>query len=211
MTVAEIIAAAKQYTQVSGSAWFDDTDALRSVNRSYRDVYEKILDANDEYFITEIEVPVSSLTPIRDGVYDYDLPADWYRLRRLAAVLPIGDHVFRRIEPQDIYRTEGYRYFGNKLRVAFRTDYDTLRIEYYPKPAEYTATTDDIDYPPQLEPLIVAYQVAMDIVKAQGGDATPHAEEYARLWNRFEHASTRRDNLRYPRATNVYRSTYPGY
>jgi hypothetical protein len=211
MTVSDIINAAKQYTQIDGSSWFSDADALRSVNRSYRDLYEKILDSNDEYFIKEIDVPISSLSVVRDYVYDYPLPADWYRLRRLAAVLPAGDHVLGRIEPQALNKTEGYRYFADRLRISYRGPEDTFRIEYYPKPVEYTALNETIIYPPQLEPLILSYQIAMDIAKAQNGDATRHAEEYARLWQRFEHAATRRDNLRYPRVTNTYRSTYPGW
>lgn len=211
MLVSEIISAAKHYTQIEGSAYFTDTDALRSLNRAYRDVYEKILDADNEYFIKEVSVPVSSLTSVRDSVYEYDLPADWHRLRRLLAVLPTGDHVLARLGVQGINQFEGYRYFQDKLRITFRSAYDTFRIEYYPTPTEYTLLTESIDYPPQLEPLILAYQMAMDIAKAQKGDPTPHAEEYARLWNRFEHATARRDDLRYPRVANVYRSTFPGW
>jgi uncharacterized protein involved in propanediol utilization len=51
----------------------------------------------------------------------------------------------------------------------------------------------------------------MDIAKVSGGDATKHAEEYQRLWNRFEHAVKRRDNLRYTKIANKYRSTWPGW
>lgn len=211
MLVSEIIAAAKQYTQIDGSDWFSDTDALRSLNRSYRDTYERILDANDEYFIKEVSVLVSALTPIRDNVYDYTLPADWYRLRKIAAIIPTGEHVLARLDPLDITQREGYRYFQDKLRLVFTRPFDTFRVEYYPTPTEYTLLTADIIYPPQLEPLILAYQMAMDITKASKGDATPHAEEYARLWNRFEHATARRDNLRYPQVANVYRSTFPGW
>lgn len=90
MLVSEIINAAKQYTQIDGSVWFSDTDALRSVNRAYRDVYEKILDADNEYFIKEVSVLVSAMTSVRDFTYDYTLPSDWHRLRRIAAVLQIG-------------------------------------------------------------------------------------------------------------------------
>lgn len=211
MLVSEIVNAAKQYTQIDGSVWFSDTEALRSVNRAYRDVYEKILDADNEYFIKEVDALVSAMTPVRDFTYDYSLPADWHRLRRIAAVLPVGDHVLGRTDPQGIGQYEGYRYYQDKLRIMFRAPYDTFRIEYYPTPVEYTALNQSIVYPPQLEPLILAYQMAMDIAKAQKGDPTPHAEEYARLWQRFEHATARRDNLRYPRVANVYRSTFPGW
>lgn len=68
MLVSDIITAAKQYTQITGSAWFSDVDALRSINRAYRDVYEKILDSNDEYFITETTILASTLTPVRDYI-----------------------------------------------------------------------------------------------------------------------------------------------
>lgn len=211
MLVSDIITAAKQYTQIDGSDFFSNTDFLRSLNRSYRDTYEKILDANDEYFIKEVTVLTSALSVVRDRVYDYTLPADWYRLRKISAVIPTGEHQLGRLDPQDITQHEGYRYFQDKLRLTFSQPFDTFRIEYYPTPAEYTLLTEDIVYPPQLEPLIIAYQMAMDITKAQKGDATPHAEEYARLWQRFEHATARRDNLRFPQVANVYRSTFPGW
>lgn len=211
MTVSDIITAAKQYTQITGSSWFGDSDALRSINRAYRDVYEKILDANDEYFITEVSIASSALTPIREHIYEYQLPADWYRLRRFTAVIPTGERILERVDPQDIFRYEGYRYFGDKLRIYFRDSYSSFRLEYYPTPVEYTDLAIDIVYPPQLEPLILAYRMAMDITKAQNGDPAKHAEEYLALWNRFEHATERRDNFKFPRVANVYRSSYPGW
>lgn len=211
MTVAEIITAARQYAQITGSVWFNPADELRSVNRSYRDVYEKILDANDEYFIKELTVLSSALATIRTRVHEYTTPADWYRLRNLIAVLPVGEYQFARMDPQDIMQNEGYRYFGANLRLIYGTDYTEFRIEYYPTPIIYTLTTEDIVYPPQLDPLIIAYQMAMDIAKAGGADPTKHAEEYSRIWQRFEHAIKRRDNLRYTKVANKYRSCPAGW
>lgn len=211
MLISDIIAAARQYTQITGSTWFSGVDEFRSVNRAYRDIYEKILDSNDEFFIKEITIPVSSLTLVRDRIYSYQLPADWHRLRKLAAVIPTGERQFERLDVQDIQRHEGYRYFGDTIRITFDGPYTDLRMEYYPTPTVFTNVAESVVYPPQLEPLIIAYQIAMDITKAQNGDATKHAEEYQRLWARFEHASARRDNFKYSRVANVYRSTYPGW
>lgn len=211
MTIAEIIAAARQYTQTTGATWFTPTDELRSVNRAYRDIYEKILDANDEFFIKEIPVPVASMVNVRDHIWEYTLPADWHRLRKLSAVIPNGERQLDRLDPQEIQRNEGYRYFQDKLRIQFFDNFTEFRLEYYPTPTEFTATTESVTYPPQLEPLIIAYQIAMDITKAQSGDPAKHAEEYTRLWNRFEHATARRDNFRYPKIANVYRSTTQGW
>lgn len=211
MLISEIIAAARQYTQITGSTWFTSVDEMRSVNRAYRDIYEKILDSNDEFFIKEVSVPVSGMTLIRDNTYSYTLPADWHRLRRLSAVLPQGERQFERLDPMEIQRYEGYRFFGSTLRITFTGPYTNFRLEYYPSPVDFVLPAETVVYPPQLEPLIIAYQIAMDITKAQNGDATKHAEEYQRLWLRFESASKKRDNFKYPRIANVYRSTYPGW
>lgn len=211
MTIAETIAAARQYTQTIGATWFTPADELRSVNRAYRDIYEKILDANDEFFIKEISVPLASMVNVRDHLWEYTLPADWHRLRKLSAVIPNGERQLDRLDPQDIQRNEGYRYFQDKLRIQFFDNFTEFRLEYYPSPVEFVATTETVAYPPQLEPLIIAYQIAMDITKSQSGDPAKHAEEYSRLWQRFEHATARRDNFRYPKIANVYRSTTQGW
>ena len=211
MTIAEIISAARAYSQTTGATWFTPADELRSVNRAYRDIYEKILDSNDEFFIKEITVPASTLTMVREYTYSYALPADWHRLRKLVSIIPDGEHIFDRLDPLDNRRAEGYRYFQDTMRLTFRDDYAEFRIEYYPNPQEFTDTADTIVYPNQLEPLIIAYQVAMDIIKQQNGDATPMAEEYLRLWNRFATAASKRDNSHYPRVANRYRSTTWGW
>lgn len=212
MTVAEIITAARQYTQISNSEWFNSDDEYRSINRAYRDLYEKILDANDEYFIKELTVPVGTLTQVRPHMYEYQLPSDWYRLRRLVGLNGESvENLIDRLDPLNISMPDGYRYFNNKLRIRFYSDYTDFRIEYYPAPAQYSDSSDIIQYPPQLEPLIIAYQMAMDIAKQQNADPTKHAEEYLRLWNRFESATMKRDNSRYPKIANMYRTTYPGW
>ena len=211
MTVKEIIDAARHYTQVSGSSFYSGIDELRSVNRSWRDVYERIANADDEFFVNESTLLTSSFTSVRTGVWDVTLPLDFYRLRNLVAVNGYSEIQFARKDPQDIHQGEGYRFHNGKLRFFYIAGYDSFRIEYYPAPIEYTSTADDIVYPPQLEPLIIAYQMAMDITKIQGGDPSKHAEEYARLWSRFESAIRNRDNLRHPKIANIYRSTLVGY
>ena len=211
MTVADIIAAARKYTSITGSSWFDSADELRSLNRAYRDVYEKILDQNDEYFILEVTVPTSSLVAVRDHLYEYTLPAGWYRLRSIYGIVSDGEIVLDRIDPKDTRRGAGYRYYNGKLRLYYAEPFTDFRIEYYPAPAEYTLTTETIVYPPQLEPLILAYQMAIDIINQQNGDTSRYEAEYSKLWGRFSSAIGKRDDYSYPRVANVYRSTYPGW
>lgn len=211
MTVADIIAAARQYTQTAGSSWFSPADELRSVNRAYRDIYKKILDQNDEYFIVEVTELSTALTYVREGVYEYTLPSDWYRLRSIRGVIPSGEVGLPRLDPKERIQRDGYRYFNSKLRLFSRSPYTSFIIEYYPEPHEYTLTTENINYPKQLEPLIIAYQIAIDILKSQKGDPSAYETEYAKLWARFAGDVAKRDDYSYPKVANVYRSTYPGW
>lgn len=211
MTVADIITAARHYTQIDNAPFFTAADELRSVNRAWRDLYERILQADDEFFVLEVTASVSALTVVRDRVYDLTLPVDFYRLRNMIAIAGTSENQLRRKDPQDINQAEGYRFKNDQIRLFLGAGYNSLRYEYYPLPVEYTATTTDIVYPPQLEPLILAYGMAIDIAKIQGADTTRHAEEYSRLWSRFETAIRGRDSLRHVKTANVYRSTVVGW
>jgi hypothetical protein len=53
--------------------------------------------------------------------------------------------------------------------------------------------------------------MAMDIGKIQNADVTKHAEEYQRLWQRFELALRGRDSIHHVRVANAYRSTLIGW
>jgi hypothetical protein len=211
LLVSDIIAAARFYSQINNSTFFDAASELRTLNRAYRDIYERILQADDEFFVTEISLDPATFTAVRPMVWDITLPADFYRLRNLIAVSGTSENQLRRKDPNDINQGEGYRFHNSALRIFTGTGYNSYRLEYYPEPHEYTATTEDILYPPQLEPLILAYQMAMDIAKIQDADPTKHAEEYQRLWTRFELALRGRDSLHHVKVANVYRSTIVGW
>ncbi len=211
MTVAEIIAAARHYAQIANSNFFSATDELRAFNRAYRDVYERIMESDDEFFVTEVSGLISALTSVRDRVYDLTLAADFYRLRNLIFISGNSESQLRRKDPNDINQAEGYRFQNGLLRIYLGAGYDSFRYEYYPVPHEYTLTTEDVIYPPQLEPLILAYSMAIDIAKVQNADPTKHAEEYSRLWTRFEKAIRGRDSLHHVKTANVYRTTVVGW
>lgn len=211
MTVADIISAARQYTNITNSQFFTPSDELRSVNRAYRDIYERICNANDDFFITEVTLDPTTFAAVRNQIWETALPADFYRLRNIVGVLGDSEIQLARKDIQDIYQGEGYRFFGDKMRIFYNAGYDSFILQYYPKPVEFTSTATNIAYPPQLEPLIIAYQLAMDIAKMQNADATKHAEEYQRLWSRFEIAINNKDNLRYTKIANKYKSTLPGW
>jgi hypothetical protein len=211
LLVSDIIASARFYSQINNSGFFAPGDELRALNRAYRDTYERILQSDDEFFVTEVALDPASFTSIRLNVFDVTLPADFYRLRNLIALSGTTENQLRRKDPNDINQSDGYRFHNAALRLFIGTGYSSYRLEYYPEPHEYTLTTEDIIYPPQLEPLILAYQLAMDIGNIQDADISKHAAEYQRLWQRFELAIRGRDSVHHPKVANVYRSTIIGW
>jgi hypothetical protein len=211
LTVADIIAAARHYTQINNSSFYEPADEMRTLNRAYRDIYERILQSDDEFFVTEVTLLPASFATVRARVYDVTLPAGFYRLRNIVAVSGSSENQLRRKDPQDINQGEGYRFHNALLRLFVGTGYDSYRLEYYPAPHDYTLTTEDIIYPPSLEPLILAYEMAMDIGNVENADISKYSAEYVRLWKRFELAVRGRDSLRHSKTANVYRSTLVGW
>lgn len=213
MTVSTIIARARDLADITGSSFFSSSEEYASLNESYRDLYEQILNAEDDYFAEEWDFLFSDLTAIDGQVFAYTLavPADFYRLRTLQYQLnnrwPSIDK-FNPINEAQIDKAS-YRIIGEniKLILPMMGQYTGFRALYFPVPEEYTAGTEDIVFPPQLEPAILAYQIAIDIKRKQDADYSKLQQRRDELWARFEGAITRRDDWQYQPAANVYRTT----
>lgn len=219
MTVQDVIDAARSWTAISNSAFFSSDDELRSANRAYRDIYERLVDADNEYFLSSDTVAFADLDDLGRRMYETVLPADFYRLRMVMAIQGDDEMLLSRRDPHE--RREGYRIMGTeevtfgegeavvtttqaKLRIWADRSFDSLYIEYYPTPKALTSAEDELVYPPQLEPLILAYQMAIDICNINKDDASRFRAEYAALWDRFLKASKKRDNFNRPRVANIY-------
>ena len=222
MTVADVIEAARSWTAISNSSFFTSADELRSANRAYRDIYEQICDANDDFFLKNQTKLASELTVIKPNVFSFPLPADFYRIR-LATILHGDDE--RVLSRRDVHDTgSGYRLSGSQtvtedeaswtaqtMKLWIEQPFDSISIDYYPAPVAIASTSTVISYPPQLEPLILAYQIAIDICNINKDNADRFRAEYARLWDRFEKATKRVDNLNHVKVANVYSSGWGGW
>lgn len=214
MTVANIIARARQLADIEGSAYFSSAEEFASLNESYRDIYEQILSANDDYFIEEWDFSFIALTPdpIQNRAFTIALPVDFYRLRVLQYQSGETYRTINKFAPQEEPQagvTPTYRLRGQNLYLVLPEmgSFNNFRALYYPIPAEYTLTSEDINFPPQLEPGILSYQIAIDIFRKQKGDYSQVAERRGELWGRFVEAIANRDNWQYESLNNVYNTT----
>lgn len=183
MLVSTIIANGRSWSDTPNTNFFTAADALTTVQTSWGQIYAKLCDFSDDYFLTEVYTTLSAFTPDanRTFFYNYTLPADFYRLR-LFQYQPDGQLWF----PVDKMTLEnygnlqsgpGYRLMGTKLRIFTEVSYTNWCIFYYPAPVTLTTSTD-LTYPNSMVPEIMSYQVAVEIRRKQNLD---FADKQARV------------------------------
>jgi len=174
MLASAIIAHARSIANVPNTSFFTATDALYSINESYKDLYSILTRENDDFFCTVVTVATSSMTAdtTREHVYKYTLPATFYRLRLLQQHQGqqwVGATKLTLEQFGNSGQTPGYRFVAGELWIYDPSTPSTYQIWYYPNPVAITVSPDvDIVYPGTLVPEIMSYQIAMDIRRKQG-------------------------------------------
>lgn len=173
MLASAIISRARSIANVPNTSFFTSTDALYSLNESYKDIYSILTRQNDDFFCTVVTVNTSAMTAdtVRDFVYKYTLPSDFYRLRLLQRQ---SGSIWTSIQKLTLEQfgqsavSPGYRFKGTELWIYDQSAPSEYQIWYYPNPVSLTTTPDsDVVYPGTLVPEIMSYQIAMDIRRKQ--------------------------------------------
>ena len=175
MLVSTIIANGQSLAAVPQTNFFTASDALFSVQSSWKDLYALLCEHNDDYFVTQTYLNISGFSPDanRQFFYNYLLPGDFYRLR-LFQYQPDGNLYFP-VEKMtlenygNLQSTPGYRMMGNNLVLYTQNTYQNWCLFYYPMPVTLTTSTD-LTYPKSMVPEIMAYQLAADIRRKQNLD-----------------------------------------
>lgn len=213
MTVSDIIDRARLLADIGTTATFyTDTEFLFQINLAYRDVFEQILTLGDDYFTETAIINVSDLTAdaLEKYAYTYALPDDFYRLR---SVEGLYNSQFYPMSLYGIQTKNGpgnniwqYRVFGTEFSFFLKniTNLSKIRVRYFPQPTEYTAITDDIDFPPQLQPMILAYDVAINILIKKKMDTGPLQKKRDNIMEEFKLAINNRNNANFYRTQNAY-------
>lgn len=215
MLVSQIITNGRSWADVPNTNFFTAADALTTVQTSWQQIYEKLCEWNDDYFVTQVYTTLSSFTPDtnRTFFYNYTLPADFYRLR-LVQYQPDGQLYFPVAKMTlenfgNIQDSPAYRLMGTKLSIYTQVNYTNWCIFYYPVAATL-ATNTDITYPTSVLTEIMSWQVAVEIRRKQNVDFTDKQARVAELWNTMERQIPR-DDAKAEQIKNVFAEGWTPY
>lgn len=175
MLVSQIIADGRSWADVPNTNFFTAADALTTVQTSWKQIYQKLCQWNDDYFVTTVYPTFSAFTPDanRQFLYNYPLPADFFHLRlfqyqpNAQTFVPVS-----KMTIEDFGNTQdspAYRLMGSNLSIFTMTPYTNWCVFYYPAPATLTTITD-LTYPTTMIPEIMSWQVAVEIRRKQNLD-----------------------------------------
>jgi len=176
MLVSTIISDGRSIADVPNTNFYTAADALFSVQSSWVDLYSIMCEGNDDYFVTQVYTTLAAgftADANRTYVYNYTLPASFYRLR-LFQYQPDGTLFYPVAKMNlenfgNLQNGPGYRLQGAYLSLYTQIEYTNWCIWYYPAPVTL-ATGTDILYPNSAVTQIMAYQVAIDIRRKQNLD-----------------------------------------
>jgi len=210
----EIIAYGRSMANIPSTNFFTDEDALRAVNSSWKDIYSVLTLEDDDYFVTSLRLSQADFTPYegRENTYIYSLPDDFFRLR---LVQYAGSGSWFSLEKMTLTgfgswpSGSGYMMRGRDLIIYDIADHE-YELWYYPKPDTLTIVPVDFDlnYPYEVIPEVMAYQVAIEIErKGKQPPASIQTMEARRneLFLTFRR-QLRRDDFQNIRVSNVFPS-----
>lgn len=138
MYSSEIIARARSLADIQNSKFITNTDEENALFEAYKDVYSKITDSSDDYYIKTAILDLTTATKINDTSFEIDMPTDCYKIR-FVDFKNSGDwQSMDRFNTNQRNERPGkpqYRWRGTKLWIIAGSLPDSIRIDYYP-PAE---------------------------------------------------------------------------
>lgn len=161
MKVSEIITRAIGLADLTGSEIISQKDKIGSVNESYRDLYERLLSADDDYFTLEVEIVITNAMKAGESRYLVPLPVDCYKIRTVDSRLSGGrwqvvDKFPLSSRDNVVFSSPYYRFFNDYLEILCSPSFSTtsLRVRYYP-PAETLSAPES---PVEFAETVVAYE-----------------------------------------------------
>ena len=170
MTAQDIILRARSASDLPASKFISHQDELDSLNEAWKDLYTALVEADDDYYVTEanpITLTAAFAVTGANNEYLWPLPADFLKLRyldyRVAGQdwMPVKKFSFamKDNQPGDpMYRLKGTNLWiiGGSIAATGIT----LRLGYYPVQATVTCPQGSLvygtSYAPNLFPLVTA-------------------------------------------------------
>lgn len=178
VTIQTIADSARFHADMKSSNFVSDAEILSRINDAYCELYDELVSAYENYFVT------TSSFPVLTGTDTYDLPDDFYKMLGVDFQVTQGAYVTLR------EYNEGER--NMSLTTNSNIPSGSIRIRYVPAPTVFTAMTDTFDGVAGWDRL-VSLLTAIDLMDAEESDSSALAKKYNRTLQRIKDMSAPRD------------------
>lgn len=183
-TVADLITLARERADMVNSGFISSAEAIRAVAFSYKALYDLLVKANEDYYLSTATLTVTSGNST-------SLPADFYKLRGVD--LYDGGR-YHQLDPFD---------FNERHYMEDDDVTGTYRLWYVPVAATITATTDTVSGVNGWEEYI-ALDCAIKWRIKEESEVSDLKQEFAELKQRIEIMSRQRDASKPERIHDIY-------
>lgn len=201
---------ARSIADLPNSTIITAQDELNYLQESYLDVYTKILENNDDFYLKDFVYTVTSANQDPNNIYDYlvTLPFDFYRLRFIDYQYGANWNRMDKFNP-DLRNVTGtsprYRFKDTKLWVhnsTLNTGNLVIRVSYYPVPQTLTLSSNLI-YPSEVAYKLMYYYMAK-MMKTKIGSDFSQIEKLIGDSMAILEGSLNRDDANYNQINNFY-------
>lgn len=212
MLVSTIITNARLLADIPNTSFYTDAEALFATQLAWEQVYAFLASNNDDYFLTQVYLDMTTSHSVSadsnrnyvnliDTTDSTDFADGFFRLRLIQYEGMGGNNSFYPVSKMTIenygntQNTPAYRLVGTNIAIYDPAQYQTYCIWYYPKPITLDpALDDDLAYPYNMIPEIMAYQVAAEIRRKQKADVAPWTDRVQELYGSMSIQMSRDDS-----------------
>ncbi|MDD5303536.1 MAG: hypothetical protein PHS14_10560, partial [Elusimicrobia bacterium] len=156
MKVSKIVSLARSLAALPDTQAISHDDEVSSVNASWRDLYARILESNDDPFLESATITLTPAMVVGTNEYLVPLPSDFYRLRTVDYRDGSGEwrsmDNFAPTARNDLPSYPSYRFNANRLWII-GAQFSEVRLRYYPPSVELTHPEPDIEFATGATPL----------------------------------------------------------
>lgn len=142
MLASDLVKRARSLSDTPNSLFISNTDEIESLYEAYKDIYSKLTDSSDDYYIDTLILSTAGATVLGENEWELTIPADIYKLRfvdflesgRWVSMQKFNTNNRNRAVPNLQYRWKGAKLW--LIGSNFTGLPPTIRIDYYPPPVK---------------------------------------------------------------------------
>ena len=139
MLASKLIQRARSLSDTPNSLFISNSDEINSLQESWKDVYSKITESSDDYFIKEVILDMNTAVSNGPNEWLIDMPTDMYKIRyvdyrdsgRWVSMTKFNTNARNGYVGQPSYRMK-----NQQLWISGNVMPSEIRLSYYPPPIE---------------------------------------------------------------------------